>query len=130
MGNLVPVLGTAQTLPQPRRAAPVPGILRDGGHHQQHQQHQQHLLTPLVCPSLTRSWEPKHGDSRKTNRWAFGHVTIYLVGFRQGLSEISVAITKGFINAIVLCSYIECDQGPAEPSGQYFASDNTELYTT
>lgn len=103
------------------------GILRDGGHHHHHQHHHHHLLhlTPLACP-----WEPKHGDSRKTNRWAFGHVTVYFGGFRQGLSEISVAITKGFINAIVLCSYIECDQGPAEPSGQYFASDNTELYTT
>lgn len=102
------------------------GILRDVGHHHHHHHH----LTPPLGPSLTRSWEPKHGDSRKTNRWAFGHVTIYFVGFRQGLSEIPVAITKGFINAIVLCSYIECDQGPAEPPGQYFASDNTELYTT
>lgn len=38
-----------------------------------------------------------------------------LVGCRQGLLESSVAITKGFINAIVLCSYIECDQVTAEP---------------
>lgn len=83
------------------------GVLGDAGHHRH--------LTQLVFTSLKRSWEPKHADSMKTNKWAFGHFTIYFVGFRQGLSEISVAITKGFINAIVLCSYIECDQVTAEP---------------
>lgn len=54
-------------------------------------------------------------DSIKTNKWAFGHCTIYSGGFRQGLSEISVAVTKGFIDAIVLRGYIECDQVTAEP---------------
>lgn len=83
------------------------GVLGAAGHHRH--------LTQLVFTSLERSWEPKHADSMKTNKWAFGHFTIYFVGFRQGLSEISLAITKGFINAIVLCSYIECDQVTAEP---------------
>jgi len=57
----------------------------------------------------------KRADSIKRNKWAFGRFTIYFVGFRQGPSELSVARTKGFINAIVPCSYIECDQVTAEP---------------
>lgn len=87
---------------------------------------QHHVTQPVFTPLVGAKTRRQH-KNKQMGLWSFHDL---LVGFRQGLLESSVAITKGFINAIVLCSYIECDQVTAEPPSRYFASDNTELYTT